>query len=61
MKTTNRRYRLTLFSLLSASIWLAGCSTPARVPLPDNNTLKAGHQAALGLADLPPAGLDPER
>lgn len=29
MKTTNRRSRLTLFSLLSASIWLAGCSTPA--------------------------------
>ena len=54
MKTTNRRSRLTLFSLLSASIWLAGCSTPARVPLPDNNTLKAGHQAALTLADLPP-------
>ncbi|NNA89275.1 polysaccharide biosynthesis/export family protein [Pseudomonas gessardii] len=54
MKTTNRRSRLTLFSLLSASIWLAGCSTPARVPLPDNNTLKAGHQAALSLADLPP-------
>ena len=54
MKTTNRRSRLTLFSLLTASIWLAGCSTPARVPLPDNNTLKAGHQAALTLADLPP-------
>ncbi|NVZ22315.1 polysaccharide export protein [Pseudomonas costantinii] len=55
MKTTNRRSRLTLLSLLSASIWLAGCSTPARVPLPDNDTLKAGHQAALTLADLPPA------
>ena len=27
---------------------------PARVPLPDNDTLKAGHQAALTLADLPP-------
>ena len=55
MKTTNRHLRLTLLGLLSASIWLAGCSTPARVPLPDNNTLKAGHQAALTLADLPPA------
>ncbi|MFC6299187.1 polysaccharide export protein [Pseudomonas sp. CCM 7893] len=55
MKTINRRSRLTLLGLLSASIWLAGCSTPARVPLPDNNTLKAGHQAALTLADLPPA------
>ncbi|USW94435.1 polysaccharide biosynthesis/export family protein [Pseudomonas proteolytica] len=54
MKTTNRRSRLTLFSLLSASIWLAGCSTPARVPLPDNNTLKANHQAALTLANVPP-------
>jgi len=55
MKTTNRRSRLTLLGLLSASIWLAGCSTPARVPLPDDNALKAGHQAALTLADLPPA------
>jgi len=55
MKTTNRRSRLTLLGLLSASIWLAGCSTPARVPLPDDKALKAGHQAALSLADLPPA------
>lgn len=54
MKTINRRFRLTLLGLLSASIWLAGCSTPARVPLPDNDTLKAGHQASLTLADLPP-------
>lgn len=54
MKTINRRSRLTLLGLLSLSIWLAGCSTPARVPLPDDKTLKAGHQAALTLADLPP-------
>ena len=59
MKTINRRSRLTLLGLLSASIWLAGCSTPARVPLPDNDTLKAGHQAALTLADLP-LDFDPE-
>jgi protein involved in polysaccharide export with SLBB domain len=55
MMTINLRYWLCLLSILSASILLGGCSTPAHVALPDSDTLKAGHQAALTLAQLPPA------
>src|SRR5471030_1677361 len=55
MTTINRRSTLCLSSLLTASLWLAGCSTPAHVALPDSDTVKARHQAALTLADLPPA------
>lgn len=55
MTTINRRSTLCLSSILTASLWLAGCSTPAHVALPDSDTVKARHQAALTLADLPPA------
>ncbi|BBN57435.1 biofilm formation protein PslD [Pseudomonas chlororaphis subsp. aurantiaca] len=55
MMTTNRPSRLCLLSILTASLWLGGCSTPAHVALPDGDTLKARHAAALTLADLPPA------
>ena len=53
MTTTNRRSRLYLLSLLSASVWLGGCTTPAHVALPDNDTLQTRHHMALTLADLP--------
>jgi protein involved in polysaccharide export with SLBB domain len=55
MMTTNRRSTLCLSSILIATLWLGGCSTPAHVELPDSDTIKARHQAALTLADLPPA------
>lgn len=51
--TINRGFRLCLLSILTASFWLGGCSTPAHVALPDSDTLKARHEAALTLADLP--------
>lgn len=53
--TIHLRYRLYLLSILTASMLLGGCSTPAHVALPDSTTLKAGHQAAQTLAQLPPA------
>ncbi|WP_045881209.1 polysaccharide biosynthesis/export family protein [Pseudomonas chlororaphis] len=53
--TINRRSRLCLLSILAASLWLGGCSTPAHIALPDSDTLKERHAAALTLADLPPA------
>ncbi|MGE7958989.1 polysaccharide biosynthesis/export family protein [Pseudomonas sp. NPDC089530] len=55
MMPLNRRSRLCLSSLLAATLWLGGCSTPAHIALPDSDTLKARHAAALTLADLPPA------
>lgn len=42
------------FLLLIVTLGLAACTTPARIGLPDSDTLDAGHHAALTLADLPP-------
>lgn len=44
--------RLVVFALLA--LLVSGCSTPARVHLPDNDTLKLRHQEIYQLADLPP-------
>lgn len=46
------------FRLLTIFIFatlLAGCSTPARVHLPDNEALKLRHKEIYQLSDLPPA------
>lgn len=45
-------FRLLVPALLIAA--LAGCSTPARVHLPDDEVLQYRHQELLKLADLPP-------
>lgn len=42
------------FLLLIVTLGLTACTTPARIGLPDSDTLDAGHHAALTLADLPP-------
>ncbi|MDH1213528.1 polysaccharide export protein [Pseudomonas chengduensis] len=42
------------FLLLLLTLSLAACTTPARIGLPDSDTLEAGHRATLTLADLPP-------
>lgn len=39
---------------LIVTLGLTACTTPARIGLPDSDTLDAGHRAALTLADLPP-------
>jgi len=54
MMTPNPRFRRCLLSLLAVSL-VAGCSTPAHVTMPDSQARAASHQAALTLADLPPA------
>lgn len=41
------------FLLLLVTLGLTACTTPARIGLPDSDTLEAGHRAALTLADLP--------
>ncbi|PKQ39031.1 sugar ABC transporter substrate-binding protein [Pseudomonas sp. YY-1] len=43
------------FLLLVLTLGLTACTTPARIGLPDSDTVDAGHAAALTLADLPPA------
>lgn len=42
------------FLLLVLTLGLAACTTPARVGLPDSDTVEAGQAAVLTLADLPP-------
>ncbi len=54
MKTTDLLYRVGVCSLLATLLLASACTTPAHVALPNDATLKAGHQAALTLADLPP-------
>jgi protein involved in polysaccharide export with SLBB domain len=40
--------------LIVVMLGLTACNTPARIGLPDSDTVEAGHAAALTLADLPP-------
>ena len=42
--------------LIVVMLGLTACNTPARIGLPDSDTVEAGHAAALTLADLPPVG-----
>ncbi len=43
-----------VIALLLLALSVAGCSTPARVHLPENEALKLRHQEIYKLADLPP-------
>ncbi|MFP6850379.1 MAG: polysaccharide biosynthesis/export family protein [Pseudomonas sp.] len=43
-----------VLTLLLLVLSVAGCSTPARVHLPDNEALKLRHEELYKLADLPP-------
>ncbi|WP_447588432.1 polysaccharide biosynthesis/export family protein [Aquipseudomonas campi] len=40
--------------LIVLVLGITACTTPARIGLPDSDTVDAGHAAALTLADLPP-------
>jgi protein involved in polysaccharide export with SLBB domain len=43
-----------VIAMLLLALSIAGCSTPARVHLPENDALKLRHQEIYKLADLPP-------
>lgn len=51
-----RKFSVQSFVLASTllTMLLSGCSTPARVPLPDDDALKLRHAEIYKLADLPP-------